>query len=302
MTSALIFPGQGSQQAGMGRPWRGHPGYRRWREAEEVLDRPVTRLGLEATDEELREPAACQVALFVHHAVLLAAWEELGEPVAYVAGHSLGEYSALLAAGVLSFADALRLVDARARLSAAAAREQPGGMVACLGADLDEVERAARGSQAHVGNDNAPGQVVVSGSPDALGRFREAMGGARGKVVPLAVGAAYHSPLLAPAVDAFRGELDRTPFRDARIPVVANVDARPHVTAGDWPELLARQLTAPVRWRETVLALERLGVEEVTELAASPVLGGLVKRTTRRLRRRTLTTPDDMVLAMGVVA
>jgi [acyl-carrier-protein] S-malonyltransferase len=302
MTTALVFPGQGSQQEGMARPWRGHPAFARWQQAEDILGRPVVRLGLEASAEELREPAACQVALFVHHAVLLSAWQELGEPVAYVAGHSLGEYSALLAADVLSFAEALRLVDARARLSAAAAEDRPGGMVACLGADLDEVTAAAERSQAHVGNDNAPGQVVVSGAPDALGRFRETMASARGKVIPLDVGAAYHSPLIAPAVTAFRRELDGAPFRTARVPVVANVDAQPHAGAGDWPELLARQLTAPVRWRETVLTLQRLGVQEVTELAASPVLTGLVKRTARRLGRRTLVTPDDMVLAMGVVA
>jgi [acyl-carrier-protein] S-malonyltransferase len=175
-------------------------------------------------------------------------------------------------------------------------------MIACLGADLDEVAAAVQRSGAHVANDNAPGQVVVSGSIEALARFRHAMAGVRGKLVALEVGAAYHSPLLDAAVPAFRSVLDAAPFRDARVPVVANVDARPHVRADAWPHLLARQLTAPVRWRETVLTLEELGVQEVIELAATPVLSALVKRTTRSLGRRALVTPDDLARAEDVVA
>ncbi|HVM00859.1 MAG TPA: ACP S-malonyltransferase [Egibacteraceae bacterium] len=294
---ALVFPGQGSQQPGMALPWREHPAFSRWAEADSVLDRAVTRLGLDADADELREPATCQVALFVHHAVLLAAWRAAGgsEPVA-VAGHSLGEYNALLAAGVLGFADALRLVDARARATQEAADAAPGTLVACLGFPVDEVTAACARAGAHVANDNAPGQVVVAGSDEALGRLREELAGSdtRGKVVDLPVGAAYHSPHMAAAVEPLGAALDAATFADAVLPVVANVDAAAHTAAGEWPGLLRDQVVSPVRWRESVATLARLGATAVVELGASPVLTGLVKRTDRGLGRQTVTTPEDL--------
>ncbi len=292
---ALVFPGQGSQQVGMAEPWRDHPAFDRWGEAEDILGRAVTRLGLEADDDELREPANCQIALFVHGVVLLEAWRAAGgaEPVA-VAGHSLGEYDALVAAGVLDFADALRLVDARARHTQDAADAAPGSMVACLGFEVETVREACFEAGAHVANDNAPGQVVVAGPRDALERVQELLADGTGKVRALNVGAAYHSPLMTPAVEPFKKALADAGFRDAAVPVVANVDAEVHTAAGEWPEVLAAQLTAPVRWRETVGTLASLGVTDVVELGASPVLTALVKRTDRNLGRRTISTPEEL--------
>ena len=298
MTVALVFPGQGSQVAGMARAWAEHPAAARWHEADELLGRDVGRLGRDASADELREPANCQIALFVHHVVLLEAWRAAGgaEPVA-VAGHSLGEYDALVAAGVLGFADGLRLVEARARHTQRAAEERPGTMVACLGYDVEVVTAACAQAGVHVANDNAPGQLVAAGTRDALGRLRELLadsGQGRGKVVPLAVGAAYHSPHMEPAVAPFGRALDAAAFAAAAVPVVANVDARPHTDAAEWPALLRRQVVSPVRWRETVTTLAGLGVDEVVELGASPVLTGLVKRTHRSLGRRTVSTPADL--------
>ncbi|CAN5115985.1 ACP S-malonyltransferase [soil metagenome] len=294
---ALVFPGQGSQRERMAVGWRDEPSFARWGDADRILGRHVTRLGLEASADELREPAACQVALFVHGVVVLEAWRARGgrEPVA-VAGHSLGEYVALVAAGVLGFADGLTLVHARATATQRAADARPGTMVACLGYDVAAVAAACQEAGAHLANDNAPGQVVVAGGPEALGRLREALADApgRGKVVPIDVGAAYHSPHMAPAVEPFAEAVDGAAFADARVPVVANVDARPHTDAGEWPALLRRQLVRPVRWRETVGALRDLGVGTVVELGASPVLTGLVKRTDRSLARRAVTSPDDL--------
>jgi [acyl-carrier-protein] S-malonyltransferase len=294
---ALVFPGQGSQKPEMAAPWREHDAFSRWAEADDVLGRDVTRLGLEADADELREPATCQIALFVHHAVLLEAWRAAGgaKPVA-VAGHSLGEYDALLAAGVLGFADALRLVDARARATQAAADEAPGAMVACLGFAVDDVTAACERAGAHVANDNAPGQVVVAGSEEALDRLRSDLtgSGGRGKVVDLPVGAAYHCPHMAPAVEALGAALDAASFADAAVPVVANVDAAVHTAAGEWPGLLRDQVVSPVRWRETVGTLASLGAGTVVELGASPVLTALVKRTDRSLERQTVTTPEDL--------
>lgn len=299
---ALVFPGQGSQQPGMASRWAGHPSAARWHEADEVLDFDVARLGTQAGADELREPANCQIALFVHHAVLLEAWRAAGgaEPVA-VAGHSLGEYDALLAAGVLAFADALRLVAVRARATEAAAAANPGTMVACLGFPDGVVNQACADSGAHVANDNAPGQVVVAGSAASLAALREllerpAQPGARaaGRVRDLNVGAAYHSPNMAPAVAPLGAALDTAAFLAAQVPVVANVDARPHTDAAEWPDLLRRQIVTPVRWRETVATLAELGAAEVVELGASPVLTNLTKRIDPDLVRRTVSQPEDL--------
>ncbi|HUH08779.1 MAG TPA: ACP S-malonyltransferase [Egibacteraceae bacterium] len=295
MTIALVFPGQGSQQESMAAAWRDHPAFARWAEADELLGRDVTRLGLTAPAEELREPANCQIALFVHGAVLLDAWRSAGaaEPTA-VAGHSLGEYNALLAAGALDFADGLRLVDARARHTQQAADAMPGTMVACLGQSVEEVQAACAQAGAYVANDNAPGQIVAAGSAESLDRLQGLLADKPGKIVPLNVGAAYHSPHMAAAVPPFGAALDAAAFRDASIPVVANVDAAAHVAAGEWPQLLRAQITSPVRWRETVATLAGMGVSEVVELGASPVLMGLVKRSDRSLGRRTVSVPDDL--------
>jgi [acyl-carrier-protein] S-malonyltransferase len=294
MGVALVFPGQGSQRPGMAAPWREHPAAKRWEEAGEVLGWDVARLGTDADADELREPANCQVALFVHHAVLLEAWRDAGgeEPVA-VAGHSLGEYDALVAAGALGFADALELVSVRARATSQAAAARPGRMVACLGFPDGVLEAACAEVGAHVANDNAPGQVVVAGSAEALDALRERVAG-QGRVLDVNVGAAYHSPHMAPAVAPLDAALDGARFADARVPVVANVDAAPHRAAGEWPDLLRRQVVTPVRWRETVGTLAALGAGELVELGASPVLTNLAKRIDRSLGRRTVSTPEDL--------
>lgn len=302
MTTAVVFPGQGSQRPQMAAPWRGTTGYPRWSEADDLLGRDVIGLGLHADAAELQRPANCQVALFVHGVVLLEAWQEAtGDRMAYTAGHSLGEYVALVAAGILDFAAALRLVDARALHTQAAADARPGTMVACLGYDVDVVRRACEEAGAHVANDNAPGQIVVAGSDEALDRLKKVLAAeeGRGKVVDVAVGAAYHSPHMDPAVEPFSAAVAETSFSDARIPVVANVDAQPHRSAADWPDLLTRQIVTPVRWRETVTTLESEGVTDVVELCAAPVLTGLVKRTARGLDRHTVVTPDDLAAVAG---
>lgn len=293
---AVVFPGQGSQRAGMAQPWRDEPSFSRWAEADDLLGRDVTRLGLDADEDELRVPLNCQVALFVHFVVQHGAWRASGEQAHATAGHSLGEYAALVAAGVLGFADGLRLVDARARATQDAADERPGTMVACLGYPVDVVTMACEKVGAHVANDNAPGQLVAAGTAADLDRLREALTatGERGRVVTLQVGAAYHSPHMEPAVEPFGAALDAATFSTATLPVVANVDARPHADAGDWPAVLRAQLTSPVRWRETVGTFGELGVTSVVELGPSPVLTGLVKRTDRSLDRRTVIAPADL--------
>lgn len=289
---AVIFPGQGSQRPAMAAPWRTRPAFARWSEADEVLGRDVTRLGTAASAEDLRDPVNCQIALFVHHAVVLEAWRAGGGTADVVAGHSLGEYSALLAAGVVSFADGLRLVQRRASATAAAAAARPGGMVACLGGDTTALRAACADAGAWIANDNAEGQLVVAGDEAALERFADLVTGA--KIRRLEVAAAYHSPAMASAVEPFGEALDAAHLADAAIPVVSNVDARPHRRADEWRRLLREQLTTPVRWRETVLTLRAMGTGAVVELGASPVLTGLVKRTAPALSRRAVTVPQDL--------
>ena len=297
MTTAVVFPGQGSQRPGMAVPWEQVSAFERWSQADDILGRDVTHLGRQADADELRRPANCQVALFVHGVVLLEAWREAtGGQAACTAGHSLGEYNALVAAGVLDFADALRLVDARARSTQAAADARPGTMVACLGFDTDVVAEACDAAGAHVANDNAPGQVVVAGSADALDRLKKELAARddRGKVRDVDVGAAYHSPHMEPAVEPFREAMGEVTFSDAAMPVIANVDAAAHTDAQDWPDLLTRQIVTPVRWRETVGTFTGLGVSDVVELCAAPVLTGLVKRTERGLGRHSVSVPEDL--------
>lgn len=292
---ALVFPGQGSQQEGMARPWRDHPAAQRWEEASQLLGWDVAALGTDADADTLREPRNCQIALYVHHVVLLQAWREAGgqEPIA-TAGHSLGEYDALVAAGVLGFADGLRLVDVRARATQDAADRAPGTMVACLGFEVAAVQAACTASGAHVANDNAPGQIVVAGSRPALDRLRAALAEHSGKIRDVNVGAAYHSPHMAAAEAPLRAALEAAELSDAAVPVVANVDAQAHTAAADWPDLLRRQVTSPVRWRESVGTLAARGVEEVVELGATGVLTGMVKRIDRGLARRTVSAPEDL--------
>lgn len=293
-TSAVVFPGQGSQRPGMAAAWADHPAFVRWSQADGILGRDVTRLGLSAEADELREPLNCQVALYVHHAVLLDAWRAAGGSAAVAAGHSLGEYSALLAAGVLSFDQGLQLVDLRARATETAAAQNPGGMVACLGGDAGALREACVEAGAHVANDNAEGQLVVAGDHDSLRRFSAVAAGLRAKVRALEVGAAYHSPLMLAAVPLFEPALVAMAFTDGVCPVIANVDAAPHVAGADWPALLRRQLTAPVRWRESVLTLTAQGTRTIVELGAAAVLSGLAKRIAPELQRVAVTAPDDL--------
>ncbi len=298
MSVALVFPGQGSQRAGMADAWRDVPSFARWAEADDVLGRDVSRLGTDAPAEELQEPLSCQVAMFVHHVVLLEAWLAEGgsAPAAMrvTAGHSLGEYNALVAADVLPFDAALRLVDVRARATQAAAEAMPGTMIAALGFEVEEVQAACAQAGAHVANDNAVGQVTVSGTPAQLQAVKDVLAEGSGKVRDIPVGAAYHSPHMAAAVEPLGAALDAAPFAEASIPVVANVDAALHTAAGDWPSLLREQVVRPVRWRESVLTMVQADVTEVIELAATPVLGAMVKRIDRSLLRSAITTPEDL--------
>lgn len=294
---AFTFPGQGSQRPGMGRPWVDHPSWEVAAEASEVAGRDLAHLLLEADQQELTQTANAQLATFVLCSVILDAVERVGLAPTVCAGHSLGEYTALAAAGALALEDGVRLVAERGAAMHAAGDEHPGTMAAVLGVDASVVERACAdvGGQVWVANDNAVGQVVVAGTHDAVAaagaRAREL--GAR-KVLPIAVAGAFHTPLMAPARDRLRKALAATRFLQPDIPVVANVDARPHVVASEWPGLLSAQLCSPVRWRLTLTTLAELGASVVAELGPGGVLTGLARRALPDVRAVSVAGPADL--------
>ena len=298
---AFTFPGQGSQRPGMGRPWVDHESWELVDEASEIAGRDVAALLLDADADELKDTRNAQLTTFVSSLMVLDAVERLGIEPSYCAGHSLGEYTALTAAGALSFEDGVRLVAARGEAMQGAADGRPGTMAAVLGLDVDEVVAACEGvDDAWLANDNAPGQVVVAGTTagvDAAGAAVKERGAKR--VMSLPVGGAFHTPLMAPAVEGLAAALADVAFGDPRPPVVANVDAAPHASGGDWPGLLTEQLCQPVRWRPT---LEHLGADVVVEVGPGGVLTGMAKRTVPDARTLTVSEPDQVEAVLTALA
>ncbi len=301
---AFVFPGQGSQKVGMGRVWAdaGEEARRTFEEADEVLGFPLSRLCWEGPEEELGLTANTQPALLTVSVAMLRALEVLApelRPVA-VAGHSLGEYSALVAAGSLSFADALRLVRRRGELMQEAVPVGVGAMAAILGMEADAVAAvaadAAQGEVCAVANFNGPGQTVIAGHKEAVDRAA-ALAKERGarKVTILAVSAPFHSPLMRPAREGLTPLLEATEFRDPRMPVVANVDAAPVATGAAARDALARQIDGPVRWVESILLMEEgLGVEAFVEVGPGNVLAGMNRRIVKSARSAGIADPDQL--------
>jgi [acyl-carrier-protein] S-malonyltransferase len=292
MSVAFVFPGQGSQAPGMGLDFaefdEAAGDLYQWASA--CLGWDLAETLRTASPDELRQTYIAQPAIFCVSVAALRALEAAGVArPAYVAGHSLGEFSALVAAGALSFEAGLLLVARRAEAMQRAADARPGSMSSVLGLSAEGVEMAveatAQDQVLAVANDNAPGNVVVSGEWAALERLPAAAKelGAR-RVVPLNVGGAFHSPLMAPAVEVFQPHLAAAPLRDPAIPVVANATAEPVTSADELRELLARQLTGRVRWTESVRRMVALGVETFIEVGPGTVLGGLIKRSVEGTR------------------
>lgn len=294
---AFIFPGQGSQKPGMGRSWIDHPSWSLVALASEASGRDVAALLLDADADELRRTENAQLSTYVLSLVIHDAVRALGVRATVVAGHSLGEYSALTAVGALSLTDGVRLVAARARAMQSAADARSGTMAAVLGADDAVVaEACARAAgDVWVANTNGPGQVVISGAADAIASasaIAKEMG-AR-KVLQLSVGGAFHTPFMAPAADRLRAALDTTPFANAEVPVIANLDGLPHQHADQWADLLEAQLTAPVLWRQTMQRMVDDGITTFLELGPGSVLTGLAKRSASEGTAIAVTEPGDL--------
>lgn len=298
MPYAVIFPGQGAASPGSGEPWLEHPAWQGVEQAEAILGRPLGRLLLEADADELATTRSSQMAVLL---ASLLAWDLLSElvdepPIAF-AGHSLGQITALLASGAVSRDDGLRLTERRADETQRSAETRPGRMAALFGANLPTADQVCAGIEAWVANDNAPGQVVIAGTPEgmdqAIGRAEEH----KIRVRPLAVGHAFHTPLLADAADRLRPLLDTLPFREPTAPVVANTDAASHTDPGGWPDRLTRHLVEPVRWQDCQHALTSLGADTLVEPGPGRVLAGLARRTVPEVRVLNASTPDEITAA-----
>ncbi len=278
---AFTFPGQGSQRPGMGASWSEHPSFELVDQASEAVKRDVRRLVLDADEATLRNTANAQLATFVTSCVVLDAAERLGLEPAFCAGHSLGEYTALVATGALSYEDGCFLVAERGAAMADAAEHNPGTMVAVLGLDDDSAEAvcALAEGEVWVANYNAPGQVVIAGEREAIERATEIarQRGAK-RVLSFPVGGAFHTPLMASARDRLRKALATVTFHESEPEVVANVDALAHADGSEFASLLSAQLTSPVRWRQSLTTLFEAGARTFVELGPGGVLTGLAKR------------------------
>lgn len=294
-TTALLFPGQGSQRVGMGRRLAAeHPvAQATMAEADDALDFPLSRLCFEGPEAELTRTEFCQPAIL---AVSIAQWRALGEGRGlrpqWLAGHSLGEYAALVVAGALEFRDAIRLVRLRGRAMQSAVPEGVGAMAAIVGLDDAAVTAicadAAAGEVVSPANFNGAGQIVVAGHRAAVERAMQAAKTAGGRVIPLAVSAPFHCALMAPAAAELAQALEAVEISPPAIPIITNVEASPNADASRVRALLVAQVTAPVRWAESMRLLQSLGCRDAVEIGPGQVLTKLLQRMKLGIAGRTL--------------
>lgn len=287
MAKAYVFPGQGAQFVGMGKDLYESNALAKelFDKANEILGYSITDIMFNGTDEDLKQTKVTQPAVFLHSVILALCLGEEFKPD-MVAGHSLGEFSALVACGCLSFEDGIRLVYARAMAMQACCEKVPGTMAAIINLPDETIEKVCSEIEGMVVpvNYNSPGQVVISGEVEAIKeactRLKEA--GAK-RALPLAVGGAYHSPLMEPAAVELAAAIEKAEFKTPRCPIYQNVDAQPYTN----PELIKKnllaQLTAPVRWTQTVINMIGDGMDEFQECGPGQVLTGLIGRIQKSL-------------------
>lgn len=306
MVRAFVFPGQGSQTVGMGKLLaEAFPAAREvFQEVDDALSQNLSGLMFQGPMEDLTLTENTQPALMANSVAIIRVLEaeagfDLGVSAKLIAGHSLGEYSALAAAGALGLADAARLLKLRGQAMQTAVPAGEGAMAALLGLDLDAAKEAAvEGSQGQVcdvANDNAPGQVVVSGSKEAVERAVEAAKarGAR-RAIMLPVSAPFHCSLLTKVADIMAEAFETTQMSAPVVPLVSNVSAKPVAEPDEIKRLLTQQVTATVRWRECVISMGEMGVEELVEIGCGKVLSGMVRRINPELSSSNVETPDDI--------
>lgn len=305
MKFALLFPGQGSQFVGMGKDLAlSNPDANDiFKEADEILGFRLSKLTWEGPEYKLNDTINTQPALLVHSVAALRIFQNQYTDIDphFVAGHSMGELSALVAAKALSFPDALKLVRRRGELMKRAGEQSPGSMAAILGLDIEVLERICleasnEGEVVQVANDNCPGQVVISGASAAMERALERAQHMKARrIIPLAVSIAAHSPLMLTAQEDFNLAVVSFPISSPTIPIVGNVGATPLTTANQIRDDLKAQLTSRVRWTESIQYMLSAGIETFIELGSGSVLTGLVRRIQRDAQVFSLGTPDEFL-------
>ena len=282
---AYVFPGQGAQFAGMGKDlYDAKPLAKElFDKANDILGYSITDIMFNGTDEQLKETKITQPAVFLHSVISALCLGDEFTP-AMVAGHSLGEFSALVAAGALSFEDGLRLVYARAMAMQKACEVAPGTMAAIVGLDDETVEKICQqvstvGNVVVAANYNCPGQLVISGNIDAVNQACELLKEAGAKrALPLKVGGAFHSPLMQPAKDELQTAIENTTFAEPKCPVYQNVDGQPHTAPEEIKKNLIAQLTSSVRWTSSVQNMIKDGANDFTECGPGKALQGMIGR------------------------
>ena len=312
MPIAYVFPGQGSQSPGMGKDLAEKFAAARevFEEADEALGFAISRLCFEGPAEELQltentQPAILAVSVAAHRAL-----ESVGAPApAFVAGHSLGEYSALVAAGVLNLSDALRTVRARGRYMQEAVPVGSGAMAAVIGGELSDIQKVCaeaagnnHGDVCSVANINSPGQIVIAGNTAAVDRAIELLKDVARRVIKLNVSAPFHCALMKPAQDRLAPDLERLTFSDPKFPVVTNVDARVTTAPDELRDALVRQVSAPVRWVESMQLLIENGVDTVVEVGPGKVLSGLMRQTSRDIKCLNVEDAASLEAASAALA
>lgn len=285
---AFIFPGQGSQYVGMGKEVAENflEAKEIFREADQVLGRSISEICFNGPEEFLKDTRNAQPGIFTVSIALLQVLKAEGIKPDFTAGHSLGEYSALVAAQVLEFKDAVKLVQRRAELMAGADPEGKGTMAAVLGLDREAVLQcltdAKEAGLVEAANFNCPGQIVVSGAKSGIDKVRDSVSNKGGKFIPLQVSGAFHSSYMKPAADAFKATLESVVWQEPSVPVIANVSARPY-RHEEIINNLYTQIYSSVLWEDTVNFLYQQGVEVFVEIGPGKVLSGLVKKTIKNV-------------------
>ena len=309
MVIAMVFPGQGSQAPGMGKELAERCAVARqvFEEADDALGFAISQLCFAGPAEELQLTENTQPGILTTSVAAFRAAQESGLPEpAFVAGHSLGEYSALVAAGVLELSDAVKTVRARGQYMQQAVPVGTGAMAAVIGGELSAIENACReasgGQVCSVANSNSPSQIVIAGNTEAVDRASELLKGVAKRVIKLNVSAPFHCALMRPAQEKLAGHLERLTFNEPRVPVVTNVDARVTRAPDELRDALLRQVSAPVRWLESMQLLLGENVETFVEVGPGKVLSGLMRQTNRDVKCLNVEDAASLEAARAALA
>ena len=304
--NSIIFPGQGSQYVGMCKNW-----YENFEEvkkvfdqADKILNEPLSDIVFNGPEEELTKTNNAQPAILISSIAILEVIKsqkkiELSNFCKFLAGHSLGEYTALYASGVLDFESVLKLVKLRGNLMSKSDKSGEGKMAAIIGLKISEIEKMLKDFDkdgvCEIANDNSEGQVVISGDKVSVNSFKSIAKNCGAKLtIDLNVSAPFHCKLMEEAAIKINSEINKTSFNEFKIPVISNVKAIPCINVSEFKSLLSQQITMTVKWRETILFMENKGVKRIFEVGPGKVLSGLVKRITKNIECFSIQNPDDM--------